>query len=107
MEALVKRISSDEYSVRAFTHKILASFGSHNDTTISIGQPLIDPLSERELEVLALVADGMTNQEIGDKLYLSLNTVKVHTRNIYSKLGVNSRTQAVAQARIYGILLPD
>jgi LuxR family maltose regulon positive regulatory protein len=65
---------------------------------------LIEPLSERELEILQLIAEGLTNQKIGAQLYLSLNTVKAHTRNIYGKLGVNSRTQAVAKARALGIL---
>jgi LuxR family maltose regulon positive regulatory protein len=65
---------------------------------------LIEALSERELEILRLIAKGLTNQEIGSQLYLSLNTVKAHTRNIYGKLGVNSRTQAVARARILELL---
>jgi LuxR family maltose regulon positive regulatory protein len=65
---------------------------------------LVEPLSARELEVLQLIADGMTNQEIASRLYLALNTVKAHTRNIYGKLGVNSRTQAVAKARVLRIL---
>ena len=65
----------------------------------------IEPLSKRELEVLQFVADGLTNQEVASRLYLSLNTVKAHTRTIYSKLGVNSRTQAVARARILGIIV--
>ena len=67
-------------------------------------QPLIEPLTERELEILRLIAEGLSNQEIGSQLYLSLNTVKAHTRNIYGKLGVNSRTQAAARARVLGIL---
>jgi len=66
----------------------------------------IEPLSGRELEVLQLIADGLTNQDIAGRLYISLNTVKAHTRNIYSKLGVNSRTHAVAKARATGILPP-
>ncbi len=65
---------------------------------------LVEPLSERELEVLGLIAEGLTNQEIASRLFLALSTVKVHTRNIYGKLGVNSRTQAVAKASALGIL---
>ena len=64
----------------------------------------IEPLSEREIEVLQLIAEGMTNQEVGSLLFLSLNTVKVHTRNIYSKLNVSNRTQAVTKARALGLL---
>jgi LuxR family maltose regulon positive regulatory protein len=60
---------------------------------------LIEPLSARELEILHLIADGLTNQEIADRLVLSLPTIKWHTGNLYGKLGVNSRTQAVAKAR--------
>jgi len=59
---------------------------------------LVAPLSPRELEVLQLVSEGYSNQEIGDQLFLALNTIKGHNRNIYSKLGVRSRTQAVKTA---------
>lgn len=69
-----------------------------------IAPVLIRSLSERELEVLQLIAEGLSNREIAQGLYLSLNTVKGHTRKIYSKLGVKSRTQAVAKAREEGIL---
>lgn len=65
---------------------------------------LIEPLSERELDVLQHVAKGLTNREIAARLYLSLNTIKVHTRNIYGKLNVHNRTQAIAQARELGLL---
>ena len=62
-------------------------------------QPLIDPLSPRELEVLALITAGATNAEISVQLVIAVGTVKRHTLSIYQKLGVNSRTQAVARAR--------
>ena len=65
---------------------------------------LIEPLSEREIEVLDLIAKGLTNQVIADRLVLSLHTVKAHTRNIYGKLDVHNRTQAVDRARTLGIL---
>jgi LuxR family maltose regulon positive regulatory protein len=65
---------------------------------------LVEPLSERELEVLQLIAEGLTNPEIASRLFLALNTVKAHTRNIYGKLGVHTRTQAVSIARALGVL---
>lgn len=60
---------------------------------------LIEPLSDREIEVLRLIADGYSNQQIAGELFISLGTVKAHTANIYRKLDVRSRTQAVAYAR--------
>jgi ATP/maltotriose-dependent transcriptional regulator MalT len=65
---------------------------------------LIEPLSARELQVLQLIADGATNQEIANELVLAINTVKKHISNIYGKLGANNRVQAVAQARHLGLL---
>jgi LuxR family maltose regulon positive regulatory protein len=62
-------------------------------------------LSAREVEVLSLIADGKTNQQISAQLYLALNTVKRHAYNIYAKLEVGKRTQAVSKARQLGLIL--
>ena len=70
------------------------------------GSDLIEPLSPRELEVLQFMSEGLTNQEISSRLFLSPHTVKVHARNIYGKLGVHNRTQAVVRARVLGLLAP-
>ena len=66
--------------------------------------PLIEPLSERELEVLSLVAAGLSNQEIAAKLVIAEGTVKKHLHNIFGKLNVRSRTQAVMRAPELGLL---
>jgi LuxR family maltose regulon positive regulatory protein len=65
---------------------------------------LVEALSERELQVLRLLAAGLSNREIAEQLYLAVGTVKKYTSNIYGKLGVHSRTQAVARARELGLL---
>jgi LuxR family maltose regulon positive regulatory protein len=65
---------------------------------------MIDPLSERERKILRLVAAGLKNGEIADQLVVAPSTIHWHVKNIYSKLGVHSRTQAVARATDLGIL---
>ena len=70
-------------------------------------QCLIDPLSQREIEVLKLIAQGFSNHEIGEKLFLALDTVKGHNRRIFSKLDVKNRTMAIAKARSLAILNPE
>jgi LuxR family maltose regulon positive regulatory protein len=102
----------------AVTREIAPSYARRLLATFPVAEPeqtgpsktqapkpeVVEPLSERELVVLQLIAEGLTNPEIASRLFLSLNTVKVHTRNIYGKLGVHSRMQAVARARALGIL---
>jgi LuxR family transcriptional regulator, maltose regulon positive regulatory protein len=66
-------------------------------------QPLIEPLSQREVEVLRLIAQGLSNNEIGERLFLALDTVKGHNRKIFGKLQVQRRTEAVARARELGL----
>lgn len=65
-----------------------------------------DNLSDREYEVLQLVAAGLSNREIAQRIVVAAGTVKRHVHNIYRKLGVRCRTQAVAQARAIGLLAP-
>ena len=61
-------------------------------------------MSERELEVLRLMAEGLSNQEIGGRLFITVGTVKTHVHNICGKLAAGSRTQAAAQARELDLL---
>ncbi|MDX2108372.1 MAG: response regulator transcription factor [Candidatus Melainabacteria bacterium] len=65
---------------------------------------IVDPLSPRELEVLALIVEGLSNQEVSDRLFISLATTKTHVRNILNKLAVNDRTQAAVQAMRRGLV---
>ena len=65
---------------------------------------LIEPLSQRELKVLQLIAQGLSNREIGERLFLALDTVKGHNRKIFGKLQVQNRTEAAARARELGLL---
>ncbi len=90
----------------SYTEKLLAAFKDEekNQPVSPPAQPLIEPLSEREIEVLQLVAEGLSNHEIGEQLYLALNTVKGHNRRIFAKLQVQRRTEAVARARELGLL---
>ncbi|MTI89212.1 MAG: response regulator transcription factor [Balneolaceae bacterium] len=61
-------------------------------------------ISQRELEVLELVAEGLSNKQIAERLYVSINTVKTHLSNLYSKMDVNRRTEAVEKARSLNII---
>jgi len=93
-----------------YTGKLLAACEAEEqkrENTSSLpppNQPLIEPLSPRELEVLHLMAAGLSNQEMCERLFLALSTVKGHNRNIFGKLGVQRRTEAVARARELDLL---
>ena len=89
--------------------KLLAAFKaeerkSQAKSDLSPALPLSEPLSRRELEVLQLIARGLSNREISERLFLALDTVKGHNRKIYGKLQVQSRTEAIARARELGLL---
>lgn len=70
----------------------------------SLQNELVEPLSQREFEVLSLIHDGLPNKEIAERMKVAATTVKAHIRNLYGKLGVGSRTEALAKARELGIL---
>ena len=80
-----------------FVQQVLAAFGESAGSQPN-AQPLPEPLSERELEVLKLLTTELTGPEIARELMISLNTMRTHTKNIYSKLRVNSRRRAVRRA---------
>ena len=96
----------------AYTSKLLAALEAEKHRTQETSsppraayiQPESESLSPRELEVLQLVAQGLSNDEIGKRLFLALDTIKGHNRKIFEKLGVQRRTEAVARARELGLL---
>ena len=75
-----------------------------SERTLDLEEGLLDVLSEREVEILGLLADGLTNQEIADKLFLVVGTVKAHNHNIFSKLGVRNRVEAIARAKALNLI---
>ncbi len=95
-----------------YTAKLLAAFEAEAQKRedksylppARLAQPLTEPLSQRELEVLRLIAQGLSNREISERLFLALDTVKGHNRRIFGKLLVQRRTEAVAKARSLDIL---
>lgn len=98
--------------VPGYVATLLAAFESapDDDPAVGVSPPpghapgLLEPLTKRELEILGLLAEGRSNKEIGRELYRALDTIKGHNRNIFGKLQVRNRTQAVARARELGLL---
>jgi len=92
----------------AYVDKLLATFPgaalSAQSAISNLKSEMVEPLSERELEVLRLIAEGLSNAEIAERLVIAQGTVKRHINNIYGKLGVGSRTQAIARSRELGLL---
>jgi LuxR family maltose regulon positive regulatory protein len=89
-------------------NKLLAALGvaecGEKPRPYSHTQPLLEPLSERELEVLQLLVTHLSSTEIAERLYITPNTVRYHIKNIYGKLDVHSRSDAVQRARELGLL---
>jgi LuxR family maltose regulon positive regulatory protein len=103
MATLLQQAASRGYSPE-YVNKLLTAFNVPEYAVHSSPSTLVEPLSERELEVLRWIAAGLSNPQIAEQLYISINTVRFHTKNIYGKLGVNSRTQAVSRARELALL---
>ena len=108
---LVKRLLSvagKQGILSTYTNKLLQVWnddGQQSGDKIQLPtSPLIEPLSEREMEVLGLINQGLSNKEISERLFVSLSTVKGHNQNIFGKLQVQRRTEAVARARELGLL---
>ncbi len=108
MAALVALIASRGGPAAAYASTLLAAFtasqadvpkAGHDRTDHARPGSLVEPLTERELEVLQLVAAGLSNHAIAQRLVVAVSTVKKHLNNLYAKLGVQSRTQAIVRAR--------
>jgi LuxR family maltose regulon positive regulatory protein len=87
-----------------YVARLLAVFGEKDDSTSPAIDSLIEPLTERELEVLRLIVAGLSNPEIAQELVIAVSTVKSHVNHIYGKLGVKNRVEAVARTRALSLL---
>jgi LuxR family maltose regulon positive regulatory protein len=124
MRGLLREVSAHKI-MPGYTDKLLAAFEAEKQPVLAAspgksednsdlasvlpeghrdGESLIEPLSQRELEVLQLIAKGFSNHEIGKRLFLALDTVKGHNRRIFNKLQVQRRTEAIARARELGLI---
>jgi LuxR family transcriptional regulator, maltose regulon positive regulatory protein len=108
-EAVARRIRPDygPKLLAAWGHGVEAGGSTTEDPgTSSMAPPaaLVEPLSERELEVLRLLAAGMSNPEIAEHLYIAVSTVRSHCKNIYGKLGVGRRWDAVQRGNELGLI---
>jgi LuxR family maltose regulon positive regulatory protein len=117
MAELLREIAAHQSSVGAYAATLLRAFttqdkqpASSRDSAIglspslSVSLSLVEPLSNREREILHLIAEGHSNQAIADRLVVAVSTVKKHVNNIYGKLDVQSRTQALLRARELNLL---
>jgi len=113
--AKLLRLAASRGIAKKYVRKLLASFhrtipGTEPQAKRSsaegaiVPSPLIEPLSDRELDVLKLIVTGLSNREIAENLFIAESTVKTHINHIYDKLNVQSRTQAIAQTRLLNLL---
>jgi LuxR family maltose regulon positive regulatory protein len=100
MAELLTRMKDEGGRMKEYSRTLLAAFGKQEDVHPAsfIPQPLMEPLSVRELDVLRLLRTDLSGPEIARELMVSLHTLRTHTNNIYTKLGVNNRRAAVRRA---------
>jgi LuxR family maltose regulon positive regulatory protein len=107
-ESIRRRMSGkvDDASSRllAYTQKLLTVFSPPTSRRTAESESFVEPLTDREQEILHLLADGFSNREIADRLVIGLSTVKSHINSLYGKLGAQRRTQAIIIARNQGLL---
>ena len=104
VEAIRGVARGESFLEPSIVNKIVAEFARLSPQRPSSSQPLIEPLSERELEILRLLGQGASNKEIADHLVITVGTVKNHLTNIMAKLSVRDRTQAALKAKELGII---
>lgn len=104
VEAIRAAARGESFLQPSVAAKVIAEFARITDRPSHHRQPLIEPLSGRELEILALIAKGASNKEIAGALFIAEGTVKNHVTNILTKLAVRDRTQAALKARELGLI---
>ena len=102
METILREATKHGIAPNYVSHLQMA-FGK-SERTSAFEQPLVEPLSEREFEVLRLLGTELSGPEIANELVVSLHTIRTHTQNIYSKLGVNNRRAAIRRAEELDLL---
>jgi DNA-binding NarL/FixJ family response regulator len=104
VEALLAASRGESVLQPSVVTRVVARFAGLADDAAPRPQPLVVPLSDRELEVLRLLGDGRSNREIATSLFLAEGTVKNHVTNVLAKLGARDRTQAALRGRALGLV---
>lgn len=104
VEAIRATARGDSFLQPSVAARVVAEFARMNSTAPRANDALAEPLSERELEILQIVATGASNKEIAAQLYIAEGTVKNHVTSILGKLGVRDRTQAALKAHELGLI---
>jgi LuxR family maltose regulon positive regulatory protein len=103
MAGLLRRALSEGIAPD-YSAGLLAAFGEEAELTRPSMESLVEPLTERELEVLRLIVAGLSNPKIAEQLFIAVSTVKSHVNHIYGKLGVSNRVEAVTMAQDLDLL---